>query len=61
MTETDLEHLVGGVVTRASTTDSGGVVLSLSTDRGHYVLHAEACHCGKPCDMTHIAITKING
>lgn len=61
MPDADVSVLVGGVITRASFSATGGMIISVSQDNGHYVVQAEACHCGKLCDMTHITVTKING
>jgi hypothetical protein len=61
MEKSDLAKLIGGVITRADTGPDGGLVLSISHDAGHYVVEARACQCGKPCDLTHIEITKISG
>lgn len=61
MTDEQLQYLIGGVVTRASEDADGGLLLSVSTDQGHYVIEAKACQCGEPCDLTHIEITKIHG
>lgn len=61
MVDIELKNLVGGVVTRADKNSDGGLVLSISHDRGHYVVEAKACQCGEPCDLTHIHITKISG
>jgi hypothetical protein len=61
VTDEQLNYLVGGVITRASEGADGGLLVSVSTDHGHYVIEAKACQCGKPCDLTHIHITKITG
>lgn len=61
MPDADVSVLVGGVITRARRSETGGMIVSVAQDNGHYVVQAEACHCGKPCDMTHITVTKING
>lgn len=61
MSEVSLDNLVDGVIARISETDTGGLALSVVSDGVRYVLQAEACHCGKPCDMTHIVVTKISG
>lgn len=59
--EQNLDYLKTGVITNAGLTAGGGLSLSISTDHGHYIVEAEACQCGKPCDLTHVHVTKISG
>lgn len=61
MPDADLKGLLGGVITRADRLPNGGLVISISNEGGHFIVQAEACQCGEPCDLTHISVTRISG